>query len=82
MIAAAISGRLDDVPYTTHPIFNLAAPTTCPGVPARVLDPRSTWSDGLMYDTEARKLAQMFVGNFKAFERDVAASVKHAGPMG
>jgi phosphoenolpyruvate carboxykinase (ATP) len=55
-------------------------PTTCPGVPESVLDPRSTWTDATQYDEQARKLAKMFVDNFVTFEKDVAPSVKEAGP--
>jgi phosphoenolpyruvate carboxykinase (ATP) len=80
MITAALGGHLDKVQYQTHPIFNVAVPTSCPGVPSEVLDPRSTWQDKTAYDTQAKKLAQMFVENFKTFDKDVAASVKDAGP--
>src|SRR5688572_24009973 len=45
MVSAATSGRLVDVPTKTHDIFNLEVPLECPGVPAEVLDPRSTWDD-------------------------------------
>jgi len=45
-----------------------------------VLDPRSTWPDAGKYDEQAKKLAGMFVENFKTFEKDVAPSVKEAGP--
>jgi phosphoenolpyruvate carboxykinase (ATP) len=81
MIAAALAGELDRVSYRTHPIFNLDVPATCPGVPDGVLDPRGTWSDPQAYDEQARKLAQMFADNFKAFEDDVPASVVAAGPQ-
>ena len=62
------------------PVFNIDVPTTCPGVPDSVLDPRSTWPDAGKYDEQARKLAGMFVENFKTFEKDVAPAVKEAGP--
>jgi phosphoenolpyruvate carboxykinase (ATP) len=80
MISAALSGQLDDVQYQRHPIFNVEMPTTCPGVPDTVLDPRSTWSDKAAYDQQARKLATMFVENFKTFEGDVDRAVVDAGP--
>jgi phosphoenolpyruvate carboxykinase (ATP) len=80
MIAAALTGALDTVRYQQHPIFNVEMPTTCPGVPDAVLDPRSTWTDATQYDTQARALARMFVENFKTFEADVADAVKKAGP--
>ena len=80
MISAALSGQLDDVQYQRHPIFNLEMPTTCPGVPNEVLDPRSTWDDKPAYDAQARKLATMFVENFKTFAGDVDEAVIEAGP--
>jgi phosphoenolpyruvate carboxykinase (ATP) len=80
MIRAALSGQLDDVEYQRHALFNLDMPTSCPGVPSDVLDPRSTWADKTAYDAQARKLATMFVDNFKAFEADVDAAVIAAGP--
>jgi phosphoenolpyruvate carboxykinase (ATP) len=80
MITAALTGQLDKVAYRQHPIFNLDVPTTCPGVPDDVLDPRGTWPDAGKYDEQAKKLAAMFVANFKTFENDVEPSVKEAGP--
>jgi phosphoenolpyruvate carboxykinase (ATP) len=80
MITAALTGELDTVEYRKHPIFNLDVPATCPGVPDSVLDPRSTWPDPAQYDEQAKKLAGMFVENFRAFEKDVAPAVKEAGP--
>jgi phosphoenolpyruvate carboxykinase (ATP) len=80
MITAALNGELDSVKYRRHALFNLDMPATCPGVPDDVLDPRVTWADKAQYDQQATKLAQMFVANFKTFERDVTADVKAAGP--
>jgi phosphoenolpyruvate carboxykinase (ATP) len=80
MITAALSGELDKAQFRTDPIFNVDVPTTCPGVPESVLDPRSTWPDPKAYDQQASKLAAMFVENFKTFEADVAPTVKAAGP--
>jgi phosphoenolpyruvate carboxykinase (ATP) len=80
MINAALRGQLDRVKYERHRVFNIDVPTTCPGVPVGVLDPRSTWRDGTQYDDQAKALARMFIDNFKGFEADVPAPVKHAGP--
>ena len=80
MISAALCGALDNVGYQSHPIFNLEMPTSCLDVPATVLDPRTTWSDKAAYDTQARKLASMFIENFKTFEADVDPAVIKAGP--
>ncbi|MGE5244322.1 MAG: phosphoenolpyruvate carboxykinase [Betaproteobacteria bacterium] len=80
MIRAALSGALDDVEYRRHPAFNLDMPAACPGVPSEVLSPRLTWTDPAAYDVQAGRLARMFADNFKAFEGEVSAGVRAAGP--
>ena len=80
MISAALAGHLDDVAYTRHSIFNIEIPTAVPGVPAEVLDPRGTWADKAAYDTQATKLARMFVENFKTNFADADPAVVAAGP--
>jgi phosphoenolpyruvate carboxykinase (ATP) len=80
MINAALSGELDAVACERDPIFNLDVPATCPGVPDEVLQPRNTWTDKSAYDSQARKLAAMFVDNFRTFEATASAEVKAAGP--
>jgi phosphoenolpyruvate carboxykinase (ATP) len=80
MIHAALNGALDDVRYETDPIFNIDVPMSCPGVPSGVLTPRGTWRDPSGYDAQARKLALMFIDNFKAYEDEVEPEVRAAGP--
>ena len=81
MVAAALAGKLDDVAYERHPIFNLDMPVSCPGVPSVVLNPRSTWPDPSAYDRQAHQLARMFADNFKTFETSVSPEVRSAGPQ-
>ena len=80
MINAALSGALSAVACQRDPIFNVDVPTSCPGVPSDVLNPRNTWADKAAYDAQARKLATMFAENFKTFEATASADVKAAGP--
>jgi phosphoenolpyruvate carboxykinase (ATP) len=80
MIRAALGGSLDDVPYEQDPMFNLAVPMACPGVPPDVLKPRTTWTDSSQYDYQAAKLAQMFADNFNKCAFDVGQDVRAAGP--
>jgi phosphoenolpyruvate carboxykinase (ATP) len=80
MIRAALSGALDNVQYQHDDRFNLDVPVSCPDVPPDVLKPRTTWSNAAEYDAQALKLATMFIDNFKAFEAEVDAEVRAAGP--
>jgi len=79
MITAAISGALDTVKYRHDDLFNLDIPTEVDDVPPEILDPKNTWIDKDSYDISAKKLAQMFVENFKKFE-NVSSDIIDAGP--
>ncbi|MCL4294293.1 MAG: phosphoenolpyruvate carboxykinase [Anaerolineae bacterium] len=81
MVHAALNGSLTDVPTVPDSIFGVAIPTACPDVPTEVLDPRQTWADPTAYDAQARKLAGMFVENFKSFADQVPDDVRAAGPQ-
>jgi phosphoenolpyruvate carboxykinase (ATP) len=80
LLKAALDGALDDVPCEPHPVFGVLVPKHCPRVPARLLDPRSTWTDPAAYDEKAAALAQRFVTNFGRFSGRVPAAVAAAGP--
>jgi phosphoenolpyruvate carboxykinase (ATP) len=81
MLEAALCGAFDTVSLRHDPVFGLAVPVSCPGVPADLLDPRATWADGPAYDAQARRLAEMFRDNFVQFAADVAPEVQAAGPL-
>lgn len=68
MINAAFAGQLDDIAYEVDSVFGLNIPTECPNVPSEVLNPRNTWADKDAYDTQAKKLHDMFETNAKQFE--------------
>ena len=80
MISAALEGALDQVEYETHPIFGMAVPTSCPNVPANILNPRNTWADKAAYDKAAENLAKQFTTNFEKYTSGVTPEVLAAAP--
>jgi phosphoenolpyruvate carboxykinase (ATP) len=82
MINAALAGHLDETATRQDPVFGLAVPTSVPDVPAELLTPRATWSDGAAYDAKASELADMFRANFAQYADAVDADVAAAGPLG
>jgi phosphoenolpyruvate carboxykinase (ATP) len=77
MLSAALSGELETAEYRVDDVFGFEVPTAVPGVDAKLLDPRSTWSDAAAYDVKARELATMFRENFERFDD---AALAAAGP--
>jgi phosphoenolpyruvate carboxykinase (ATP) len=67
MITAALTGEMDKVSFSKHPIFGVEMPETCPNVPSDILSPRNTWSDKDAYDHKANDLAKAFVKNFMKY---------------
>ena len=80
MISAALNGELDKVDYKEHPVFGVSFPTTCPNVPADILDPRGTWKDKAAYDATADKLAKQFNDNFAKYADGASAEILAAAP--
>jgi phosphoenolpyruvate carboxykinase (ATP) len=81
MITAALKGELNQVNYETHPIFGLKYITSCPDVPAEILNPRNTWADKNLYDEKANDLAKQFIKNFEKFAPTAHADTLHAAPI-
>jgi phosphoenolpyruvate carboxykinase (ATP) len=80
MLNAALHGELKDVPYEEHPVFRVAVPTSCPGVPSAFLDARGMWPDKEEYDRAARDLAARFNKNFEKFGA-VSPEIAAAKPL-
>jgi phosphoenolpyruvate carboxykinase (ATP) len=80
MVSAALNGHLLKVQYKHHQIFNLNIPVNIPGVPDEILDPVNTWSNREKYNISAKRLANLFVNNFKKFG-DVSEDIVKAGPI-
>lgn len=88
LLNAALDGELDNVQYTTDPIFGFSVPRSCPGVPDSVLDPASSWSSTDAYMKRYRGLASRFIDNFKKYtdikDKNLGFKIEEimkAGPM-
>ena len=81
LLAAALDGTLANVEMRVDPHFSFRVPVAVPGVDAKILNPRDTWTDKAAYDAQARKLVQMFCDNFRKFEAHVAPDVLQAAPQ-
>jgi phosphoenolpyruvate carboxykinase (ATP) len=80
MLRAALSGELAGVELRRDEVFGFEVPIAVRGVPEKLLDPRSTWSDPGEYDRKARELAGMFDDNFAKRFGDIDARIRAAGP--
>lgn len=80
MVTAALNRKLDMVKYRHDDIFNVDVPTSCPDVPSEILDPKNTWVEKDAYDFSTRKLARMFIENFKKFG-ETSQEIRDAGPQ-
>ncbi len=81
MLNAALHGELDDVPMEIDPIFQVAVPKHCPGIPDEVLQPSSTWQDADDYQVKAREVALLFQENFSKIADEVDPNIRNAGPV-
>jgi len=66
-INGILDGSIENSEFETLAIFNLAIPKTLNGVDTVVLNPRNTWSDKTEYDETKKKLAGMYIKNFKKY---------------
>lgn len=79
IITAALNGELEKSEFVNDPIFNVLVPTSCPGVPEGVLNPRNSWKDKEAYDVKAKDLAKRFIKNFEKY-KDMPEHIIKAGP--
>ncbi len=66
-INAILDGSINESEFEVLPIFNLRIPKTLKGVDTEVLNPRNTWKDKESYDETKKKLASMYIKNFKKY---------------
>jgi phosphoenolpyruvate carboxykinase (ATP) len=80
ILDAIYSGALARVETRRDTHFGLEVPVECPGVPAEILAPRQTWQDPNAFDAAARRLAGLFIDNFRQYESGVTDEVRAAAP--
>ena len=80
MISAILNGELEDVEYSTHVVFGLKMPNSCPNVPSEILSPKNTWKDKEKYDNKANELADSFNRNFAQFANYANEEILSAAP--
>jgi len=79
MVHAVLDGQLADVEFVREPTLGFSVPTSYPGVPYEILNPRNMWKDRAAYDRQAAMLAARFRENFVRF--DVPDEIRNAGPQ-
>ncbi|OTA15974.1 phosphoenolpyruvate carboxykinase [Xenorhabdus vietnamensis] len=81
IIDAILNGDIEDTDTIQLPIFDLAVPTTLPGVDTSILDPRNTYADESEWDVKAKDLAQRFIDSFDKYTDTTAgAALVKVGP--
>jgi phosphoenolpyruvate carboxykinase (ATP) len=80
LLNAALSGKLNEVPFRKDPVFGFEVPTLCEGVPERILDPANTWPSRDEYFRRYDALAARFIENFKLMKDGCPPHIVESGP--
>jgi phosphoenolpyruvate carboxykinase (ATP) len=64
LVTAAVDGTLEKGSFNEVAVFGLQVPTSCPGVDAKLLEPKKSWNDPAEYDAKAAELAARFEEQF------------------
>lgn len=67
IIDSIFDGSLSDATFEDFPIFGIKAPKAIQGVDSSILNPRNTWTEKSDFDNSLKKLANMFIENFKKY---------------
>ena len=81
LLNEALLGNLSKIEMRKDKNFGFMVPISIDGINSQILNPRDTWVDPEAYDSQANKLINMFIENFKKFEADVDENIKSAGPI-
>jgi len=80
-INAILDGSINQVEYEQTQFFKLNIPKQLPGVDSSLLNPRNAWADKESFDATAKKLAGMFVQNFKKYLIEGDVDFTQFGPQ-
>ena len=80
MISSILREDLENIKYSTHEVFGLKMPNSCPNVPNDILNPKNTWKNKLAYDKKASQLADAFNKNFAQFADNANEEILAAAP--
>ena len=68
IIHAILDGSIETAGFDTLPYFNLSIPRSLNGTHRDILDPRNSYADKGEWDRKAKKLAGLFIENFRQYE--------------
>ncbi|MDR1592441.1 MAG: phosphoenolpyruvate carboxykinase (ATP) [Prevotellaceae bacterium] len=82
IIDAIIDGSIETAEKKHIPIVNLIVPTKLNNVSEGILDPRDTYANVSEWEVKAKKLAGMYIENFKQYcDNDDAKALIASGPQ-
>ncbi len=82
IINAILDGSIEEVETKIIPIFNFEVPTSLHDVNPKILDPRDTYEDPILWENKAKDLAGRFITNFKKYtDNDEGKALVAAGPQ-
>jgi phosphoenolpyruvate carboxykinase (ATP) len=81
IIDRILDGSIEKAETKIIPVFNFEVPTTLAEVHSEILDPRDTYADAIEWETKAKDLAKLFVGNFEQYtDNEEGKNLVKAGP--
>lgn len=80
IVESIYNGKLAQAPTETDPIFGFETITGVPEIPSDILVPRNSWNDQDAFDQSARKLADLFLSNFRNYEEGTSPEIISGGP--
>jgi phosphoenolpyruvate carboxykinase (ATP) len=81
IVDAIHNGELAKAEFENYPVFGLSIPKKVTGVPSEILHPSKTWLGTQdSYDATVKKLANLFLENFKEYAAKSSPEILAAAP--